>query len=135
MNKMIYGLSEGFSHIKYATNATSPNLVVAKQVTSKFVSQDLVLQNYFESFSSDEQEAQESCPTILAANIVESTSIDIFLEEANLVSKFWAEKMDKEESLSEDDELVQTSRRSGRPPKARLKANKMTSKTGQSKKK
>jgi len=36
-----------------------PKLVYAKQVTFKSISQDLVLQNYFESLSSNEQEAQE----------------------------------------------------------------------------
>jgi len=40
-------------------------LVVAKWVTFKFVSQDLILQNYFESLSGDEQEDQESCPPSL----------------------------------------------------------------------
>jgi len=50
-------LLEGFSHPEYATNATSSKLVVVKHVTSKFVCQDLVLQNCFESLSSDEQEA------------------------------------------------------------------------------
>jgi len=64
--------------------------------TSKFVSQDLVLQKKFKSLSSDEQEAQESCSTILEANIVESTLIDIFLEKVNLISKFWVDKMNKE---------------------------------------
>ena len=83
MNKMICynknslplensGPLEGFSHLKYATNATSPKLVVAKQVTFKSISQDLVLQNYLESLSGVEQKAQESYLTILATNIVKS---------------------------------------------------------------
>jgi len=38
---------EGSSHHKSATNATIHKLVVAKWVTSKFVSQDLVLQIVF----------------------------------------------------------------------------------------
>jgi len=41
--------------------------------------------------------------------------------------------MDKEESLSEDGEQVQTSKRSRRPSKAIVKANKKTFKTGQPK--
>jgi len=61
--------------------------------------------------------------------------VDIFFEEANLVYKFWVEKMDKEESLSEDDKLVQTSKRPGCPPKVRVKANKTTSTISQPKKK
>jgi len=68
-------------------------------------------------------------------DIVKSTSTDIFLEEGNLVSKLWAEKLDNENSLSEDGEVVQISRRMGCPPKARVKANKKTSKIGQPKKK
>jgi len=52
-----------------------------------------------------------------------------------LVSKFWGEKMDKQQSVSEDDELVQTYMRSGCPPKVGVKANKMISNTGQPKKK
>jgi len=56
-----FSLSERFSHLKFVTNATSHKLVVVKRVTSKFVSQDLVLQNYFESLSSDEQKTRESC--------------------------------------------------------------------------
>jgi len=89
------------------------------------------LKNYFEFLLSDEEEAQESCLIILTVDIIESTSVDILLEEANLVSKFYTKKMDKEESLSEDNELVQTSSSLGRLSKARLKANKMTSKIGQ----
>jgi len=50
---------------------------------------------------------------------------NIFLEERNLVSNFWVENMDKKESLSEDDELVQTTKRLGCPPKAVVKANKI----------
>ena len=49
-----YSLLEGPVHLKCATNATSPKLVVVRWVISKFVFQDLFLQNYFESLSSDE---------------------------------------------------------------------------------
>nr|XP_007133251.1 hypothetical protein PHAVU_011G164600g [Phaseolus vulgaris]ESW05245.1 hypothetical protein PHAVU_011G164600g [Phaseolus vulgaris] len=55
--------------------------------------------------------------------------------EANLTSKFWAEKIEKEKPLREDDELVQTFKRWRRPPKTGVKTNKMTSKTRQPKKK
>jgi len=48
-------LLEGFYHLKFATNLTSSKLVDVKWAT-KCVSQDLVLQNYFESISNDEQE-------------------------------------------------------------------------------
>jgi len=64
-------------------------------------------------------------------SIVESTLANIFLEEANLVSKFGAEKMDKEKSLSEDNEPVQTFMRLGRPTKVGVKANNKTSKASQ----
>lgn len=73
--------------------------------------------------------------TIFTANIVESTTIDIFLEEFNLVSNFWAEKMDKEKSFSEDDESIQTSNRLRCLPKNGMKVNMKTCKTGQPKKK
>jgi len=43
--------------------------------------------------------------------------------------------MDKNESLTEEDEQVQTSSRPRRPPKTRVKVNKKTSKTCQLKKK
>jgi len=43
--------------------------------------------------------------------------------------------MENEESLSEEDESVQTSKRLKCPPKATVKVNKMTSKTSQAKKK
>jgi len=42
--------------------------------------------------------------------------------------------MNKKESLSEHVELVQTSKRLGRSPKAEVKVNKMTFKIGQPKK-
>jgi len=48
-----------------------------------------------------------------------------------LFSNLWAKKVDKEKSLSGDDEPVQTSKRSGHPPKFRVKAKKKTSKTTQ----
>jgi len=63
-------------------------LVAFKQITSKSIFQDLVLQNCFECPSSDEQEVQELCLSILTTNIVESTTTNIFLEETNLISKF-----------------------------------------------
>jgi len=71
----------------------------------------------------------------LLADIVESTLTNILLEESNLVCKFQDEKMDKEEPPSEDDELLQSFMRLKRPSKARVKANKMTYKTSQTKKK
>ena len=73
------GLLEGFFCLKFATNVTSLKLVDAKQVTCKYVSQYLVLQNCFGSLSG-EQETQESCPTILLADTVEFTPIAIFLK-------------------------------------------------------
>ena len=68
-----YVLLEGLSYLNFSTKTTSLKLVVIKWITSKFVFQDLVLQNCFEFLSSDEQETQESCPTILTTNIVEPT--------------------------------------------------------------
>jgi len=50
-----FGLLEEFSHFKYSTNATSPKFVVGKQISSKFVSKHLVLQNCFKSLSGDDQ--------------------------------------------------------------------------------
>jgi len=61
--------------------------------------------------------------------MVESTSNDIFLREVRLVTKFLTENMDKDKSLSEEEQQVQTFRRSGRYPKARIKSNNKTSKT------
>ena len=45
------------------------------------------------------------------------------------------EKMDEDESLSEEEEQVQTSKRPWCPPKVGVKVNKKTSKADQSKKK
>ena len=53
-----YGILKGSSHLKYALNAISSKLVIVKQITSKSISQDLVLQNCFGPLSSGEQEAQ-----------------------------------------------------------------------------
>ena len=39
-----FGLFEGFSHLKSASNATSLTFVVVQRVTSKSISQDLALQ-------------------------------------------------------------------------------------------
>jgi len=72
---------------------------------------------------------------MLTTNTVKSTSTGIFLEKINLVSKFWTEKKDKERSLSEDDESIQTFRSQWYLPKVQTKVNKMTLKTGQTKKK
>jgi len=71
----------------------------------------------------------------LVTYTVESLLTDIFLAEANLTSKFWVEKIEKEKPVREDNELVQTSKRWRCPPKTGVKTNKMTSKTRQSKKK
>ena len=75
----------------------------------------------------------ELCLTILAMNIVASNPTDIFLKEVNLVAKFWVEEMDKDESLSKEEEQVQTSRRLRHPSKTRVKANNKTSKACQGK--
>jgi len=60
-------------------HATLPKFVVVKQITSKTVCNDLVLQNCFQSLLSDDQEVYASCPTILTIDIVESTT-NIFLK-------------------------------------------------------
>jgi len=78
-----FGILEWFSHLKFSTNATSPNIVAAKCVTSESISQDLALHNYFKFLSSDEQKAQGSWLTILIVDIVESILTDIFLQETN----------------------------------------------------
>ena len=54
-----YSLLEGSFHLKCATNATSPKLVVVRRFISKFVFQYLFLQNYFESLTSYEQGTQK----------------------------------------------------------------------------
>jgi len=79
---------EGSFQLKSASNAMPHKFVIAKWVTSKTVFNDLTLQSCFQSLSGDDQEAHESCLTILATYIVESTPIDIVLKEVNLATKF-----------------------------------------------
>jgi len=63
------------------------------------------------TFYTGDEQMLKSHVRIFVADIVEFISTDIFLEEANLVYKLWAEKMNMEGSLSEDNELVQISMR------------------------
>ena len=79
---------EEFFQLKSASNATPHKFVIAKEVTSKIVYDDLTFLNGFESLLGDYQEAHELYPIILIMNIVESTSSGICLKEANLITKW-----------------------------------------------
>ena len=90
---------KGSFRFKFVVNAKHPNFVVVKWVPSKTDSNDLAVQNYFESILVDDQEALESCHAILPTNIFESIPDDIFLKETNLVAKFWTKEMDRDKLL------------------------------------
>jgi len=63
---------EWSSQLKFAASAKHPNYIATKWVPSKAISNDLAIQNCFESLLGDDQKAHESCPTILTTNILES---------------------------------------------------------------